>query len=239
MITRDELRRLAELQVTPAAAVSFYFQPQRPQDKSHRGEAILVKDLVRDALRAREREGGSGAVRADLERVLAMAEQLHGNHARANAVFACRAQSVWREFDLPPRLSRTQLIVNSRFHLAPLAIFLDSNDRRCRVTLIDRERARIFDLHQGQISERAAIMDAVPRRVRSDGYAGYEAGRRERHVDNEAMRHFKHITEQLQAQALAGAFDQLLIGCHAENRDRKSTRLNSSHIQKSRMPSSA
>jgi peptide subunit release factor 1 (eRF1) len=222
MITREELRKLAELEVAPAAAISFYFQPQRPQDKSHRGEAILVRDVFREALRTaeRERESGksNGSVRADLERILAMAEQLHGNHARAKAVFACGAKDIWQEFDLPPRLPRTQLMVNSRFHLAPLAVFLDGNERRCVIALVDRERARIFDLWQGAISERAAFVDPLPRRVRSDGYLGYEAGHRERHVDNEAMHHYKHVVEQLQAQALAGGFELLLIGCHDENR---------------------
>ena len=222
MITREELKKLAELEVAPPTAISFYYQPQRPQNKSHREEAILVKDVVREALRAHEREGGNGngnsAVRADLERILALAEQLHGNHARAKALFACGAKDIWQEFDLTARLPRTQVIVNSRFHLAPLAVYLDANERRCCIVLVDRERARILELFQGEISERAAFVDALPRRVRSDGYAGLDAGHRERHVDNEAMHHYKHVVEQLQAQALAGAFDLLLIGCHGENR---------------------
>jgi peptide subunit release factor 1 (eRF1) len=218
MITRDELRQLAGFELQPtAAAISFYFQPQPPQNQAHRDEAILVKDLVREALRTSERHGGNGAARADLERILALAEQWHGNHARAKAIFACGAQAIWREFDLPPRLQRTQLLVNASFHLAPLATFLDSNERRCCVALIDRERARIFDHFLGRAEERAAIIESVPRRVRSDGYAGYEAGHRERHADNTAMRHFKNVIEQLHAQAVAGAFDLLVIGCHAEN----------------------
>src|SRR4051812_22483365 len=165
MIDREALRQLAELEVTPASAVSFYFQPQPAQNKSHRDEAILVKDLVRDAVRAGEREGANGAARADLERIVELAEKLHGNHARAKAVFACAAKDIWHEFDLPARLPRTRLIVNSRFHLAPLAVFLDSADKRCCIVLLDRERARILDLHQGEISERAAIYEEAPRRV--------------------------------------------------------------------------
>lgn len=218
MIDREALRQLAELEVTPASAVSFYFQPQPAPNRSHRDEAILLKDLVRDALRASEREGANGAARADLQRIVELAENLHGNHARAKAIFACAAKGIWQEFDLPARLPRTRLIVNSRFHLAPLAVLLDSADKRCCIVLLDRERARIFDLHQGQIGERAAIYEEAPRLVRSDGFAGYEAGHRERHVENEAMRHFKTIAELLQAQALAGSFDVLLVGCHAENR---------------------
>ena len=223
MITREELKKLAELEVEPPSAISFYYHPQKPQNKAHRGETIVVKDVVREVLRTAEREGGKNAVRADgvradLERILATAEQWHGNQARAKAVFACSAKDIWQEFELPARLPRTQVIVNSRFHLAPLAVFLDANERRCCIVLVDREHARIFNLLQGEINERAAFVDALPRRVRSDGYSGYDAGHRERHVDNEAMHHYKHVAEQLQTQALAGAFDLLLIGCHNENR---------------------
>jgi peptide subunit release factor 1 (eRF1) len=217
MITREELRQLAECRASHSNAISFYFQPQRPQNQSHREESILVKDLVRDALRQGERNGGNGHVRADLDRILALAEGLHGNHARAKAVFACAASNIWKEFDLPARLRKTQLILNSQFHLAPLAVFLDSNERRTCIALIDRERARFFDFFLGHAEERTAVLDQIPRRVRSDGYAGYEAGRRERHVENEAMHHFKSVLEQLKAQAVAGAFDLLLIGCHNEN----------------------
>jgi hypothetical protein len=218
MITREELRQLAEVEAAPSvAAVSFYFQPQRPLNKSHREEAILVKDLVRDALRQAERNGGAGA-RPDLERILALAEQLHGNHARGKAVFACAARKIWREFDLPPRLRRSELFVRPRFHLTPLALLLDANERRCCVALIDREHARFFDVFLGQVHERPAIVDVIPRRVRSDGFMGYDAGHRERHVDNGAMHHYKRVLDQLDAQANAGALDLLAIGCHNENR---------------------
>ena len=37
-------------------ALSFYFQPQTPQNKSHRGETILVKDLVQQAIERNDPE---------------------------------------------------------------------------------------------------------------------------------------------------------------------------------------
>ncbi len=82
MITREELRQLAQLESAENSAVTFYFQPQTPQNKSHREEQIQVKDLVRDALRRAEKNGNNPSLRADLKRILELAEQLHGNHAR-------------------------------------------------------------------------------------------------------------------------------------------------------------
>ncbi len=53
MITRENLRELAQFHSTDGntCALSFYFQPQTPQNRSHREESILVKDLVREAMR--------------------------------------------------------------------------------------------------------------------------------------------------------------------------------------------
>ena len=62
MITREDIRELAQFQSEngEGCALSFYFQPQTPQNKSHKEEAILAKDLVRNALHEAEKEGKNG-----------------------------------------------------------------------------------------------------------------------------------------------------------------------------------
>ena len=69
MITRREIRGLAEFQSARGCAVTFYYQPGAPPNQSHREEAILVKDLVRGALREAEKEGRNDYARADLNRM--------------------------------------------------------------------------------------------------------------------------------------------------------------------------
>ena len=76
MITRKEIRDLAEFQSARGSAVTFYYQPDTPPNQSHRDEAILVKDLVRGALRDAEKEGRNDSARVDLNRILDMAERL-------------------------------------------------------------------------------------------------------------------------------------------------------------------
>src|SRR6184192_4506700 len=121
MITCEDIRELAQFQYNDDdnCVLSFYFQPRRPQNKSHREEAILAKDLVREALHGTEKNGKNKCARADLQRILDLAGHLHGNQARAKAVFACGTRDFWREYDLPPQLPGTQLFVNRRFHLSP------------------------------------------------------------------------------------------------------------------------
>ncbi len=214
MITRDELRYLAEVDNTSGSAISFYYQPETPKDRSHREEAILLKDMLRDALRQAERSPGNGHKKKDLQRILEKAEQWKGG-SKAKVIFACDARGIWREFEVPARLLRSQLIINDGFHLKPLARLVEDFPRSC-VLLADREIARFFTIRAGEIQEAGEIRTATPRKARSDGFAGYDAGHAERHVDNEAKKHFKAISERLQGLHQAAGCERFLVGCREE-----------------------
>src|SRR6476646_5319033 len=176
MITREEIRQLAQFESPAGCAISFYFQPQTPQNKSHREEAILVKDLVRDALRKAERNGNHSVLREDLEKILTIAEALHGNHSRGKAIFACREQGIWRELDIPQRPEQSQITVNSRFHLRPLVDARSGLPRTC-IALVNRKKARIFELQDKEITQKPDLefgpSPAVPR---SDGFRAMRPG---------------------------------------------------------------
>ncbi len=213
MITRDDIRELAQFRNDDGCALSFYFQPTTPPDRSHREEAILAKDLVKRALHEAQKNGRNGCARADLDRILEIAEHLHGNQARAKAIFACKSKNLWREFDLPARLSTTSLFVNQRFHLRPLAAILEALPTVC-VALVDRKTARLFDLRLDQITEMAEWTDDLTRLGRrSDGFQGYNAGHAERHFENDAMHHFKNVAERLKDLYERGQWEKLVIGC--------------------------
>ena len=69
MMTRDEIRELAAFQADEtkgACALSFYFQPDPPQDRSHRREAIVAKfrENIKVARHARMEVNGNGMVAA-------------------------------------------------------------------------------------------------------------------------------------------------------------------------------
>ena len=213
MITREDIRELAEFQGDDAdCAISFYFQPLPPSNRSHREQAILIKDLVHQALRATERSGRNGSARTDLQKILDLAGEWQGSRTRAKAVFACGSRKIWRELDLPPLLAKTQLFVNRRFHLKELALLLGGQPRLW-VAFVDRHRARFFDLHLDEVKEQEALFRPLPRRGRGDGFAGYDAGHAERSVNDEALHHFKSVAELLKLALERGAFDRLVVGC--------------------------
>lgn len=216
MITREEIRQLAQIESPSGCAISFYFQPQTPKDKSHREEAILVKDLVKEAVRKAERNGNHQALRNDLEKILGIAEHMHGNHSRGKVIFACGEQEIWREMDAPARLGRSTIIVNSRFHLKPLVAAYSGLPRTC-IALVDRQKARIFSLQQNELTQKPELeFGTMPKVGKSDGFNGYDGGHRERHVENEVMHHFKQFAESLQLLLNREKFESLLIGCRDE-----------------------
>jgi peptide chain release factor subunit 1 len=218
MMTRNEIRELAAFQADEtkgACALSFYFQPDPPQDRSHRREAIVAKDVVKQALKSAGATGKNGSVHADLDRVLDLATNLRG-HARGRAVFACSAQNFWKEYELPPHLVATQIYLQRRFQLKPLAALLGAQPALC-VAMVDRQRARFFDLRLDDLRERGAIVHMLSRNASSQGYNGYEGGHAERRVSEEALQHFKAVSERLRTDFEKGIWERLIVGCQDAN----------------------
>ncbi len=217
-MTRDEVRELASFhadEAKGACALSFYFQPDPPQDRSHRREAIVAKDLVKQALKSAAAIGKNGSLHADLDRVLDLATNLRGN-SRGRAVFACSAQKFWREYELPPQLGGTHIYLQPRFQLKPLAALLGAQPA-LSIAMVDRQRARFFDLRLDDLRERGAIVHMLSRNASSYGYNGYEGGHAERRVSEEALQHFKAVSERLLAEFEKGVWERLIVGCQDAN----------------------
>jgi hypothetical protein len=230
MISREQIHELAQFEDHEGCALSFYFQPTSPRNKAHKEDAILTKDLAREALRqleskrlegkgkdkGREDKGRekdrSESARADIERIVRLSQNLRGNGVHAKAVFACSAQGFWREYDLPAQLSGTQLLVDRHFHLKPLAHLLGASPS-LGVVLLDRHRARLFELRLGELNELEGFFHPLSRRGRSDGFAGYDGGHAERRVADEARQHFKFVADFFKDALEKGMFERWILGC--------------------------
>jgi peptide subunit release factor 1 (eRF1) len=211
-ITREQIRELAEFQDKESCAVSFYFQPSAPRNKAHKEDMILIKDLAREALRSLQGEGKKDGARADMDRILRQSDEWRSNKTHGKAVFACAAQNIWREYDVPASLPSTQLFVDRHFHLKPIAHLLGALPL-VGVVLVDRHRVRIFDLRLGELTEREDLFHPLPRRGRSDGFAGYDGGHAQRRAEDEARQHFKNVGESLKAWLEKGVFEKWILAC--------------------------
>jgi len=83
--------------------------------------------------------------------------------------------------------------------------------------MVDRQRARFFDLRLDDLRERQAIVHLLSRSGASYGYKGYEAGHAERRVAEEALQHFKAVSERLRTDREKGIWERLIVGCQESN----------------------
>jgi peptide subunit release factor 1 (eRF1) len=216
-ITREQIQELAQFQDDKSCAVSFYFQPSTPRNKAHKEDTIFIKDLAREAMRNLESKGTKDCARADIERIVRLSGELRSNGTHGKAVFACAAKNIWREYEVPASMASTQLFVDRHFHLKPLAHLLGATPL-LGVVLVDRHRARIFDLRLGELTEREDLFRPLPRRGRSDGFAGYDAGHAQRRVEDEARHHFKNVAETLKVLLDRGIFEKWILACQDAHR---------------------
>src|SRR6266496_3337734 len=214
MVSREDLRRLADFECRPGEfAITFYYQPAIPKDKSHREESIQAKDVVRKKLQELELKSSSRAAVNDLHRISQVAETLHGNQGSAKVVFSCSGQNIWHEFDVPPVSFPTRLFVNRRFHLKPLAAVF-SEYPKLSVPIVDRQNARVLEVEFNDIREQMSSSNPLPRHGRSDSFGGYDGGHAQRHKEDEIRRHFRDVADFLKTAAQRKQFDALVFGCN-------------------------
>jgi peptide subunit release factor 1 (eRF1) len=216
-ISREQIRELAEFRDEKSCAVSFYYQPSAPRNKAHKEDIILIKDLARDAMHRLETKGKKDCARNDIERIVRFSGELRSNGTHGKAVFACAARNVWREFEVPPALGSTQLLVDRHFRLKPLARLLGASPLLA-IVLIDKHRARIFDLRLGELTEREDLFHPLTRRGRSDGFGGYDGGHAQRRVEDEVRQHFKNVAGMLKELQEKGIFERWILACQDAQR---------------------
>jgi peptide chain release factor subunit 1 len=216
-ISREQIRELAEFRDEESCAVSFYYQPSAPRNKAHKEDIILIKDLARDAMHRLEAKGKKDCAREDIERIVRSSGELRSNGTHGKAVFACAAQNVWREFEVPPALGSTQLVVDRHFRLKPLARLLGASPLLA-IVLIDKHRARIFDLRLGELTEREDLFHPLTRRGRSDGFGGYDGGHAQRRVEDEVRQHFKNVAGILKELQEKEIFERWILACQDAHR---------------------
>ncbi len=95
------------------------------------------------------------------------------------------------------------------------------------VVLVDRHRARIFDLRLGELTEREDLFHPLSRKGRSDGYAGYDGGHAQRRVEDETRQHFKSVAEAVKELLEKGVFEKWILACPDSHRSLLGSQLHS------------
>jgi peptide subunit release factor 1 (eRF1) len=151
------------------------------------------------------------SVRGDIERIeLQLAEERQ--KPGAIAIFSCSGVGFYEEIELPRRV-RDRIVVDTTPWVRPMVAVLDEYHRTC-VLILDKEKARTWELYQGDLDETSEVLDEALRKPDYAGWHGLEEYRVRNKDEELAKRHFRRVASVLDAFYRAGRFELLAIGGH-------------------------
>jgi len=181
MIAEKELRELMDFQGEGEPILSLYLDvnPTR-QDK----------DECKLALRGLLKEVAGKALRKDVERIKRFFDFEYDWQDKGIAIFSCQGRGFWQAHRLSVPV-RNGIFVGQRPHIKPLTDLFDEYERHC-VALVDREQARLFLVHLGEIEEHTGALALMPGRHKRGGWA---QARYQRHIEGLAQQNLKRAAE--------------------------------------------
>ncbi|GAB4528309.1 MAG: hypothetical protein Kow0063_04400 [Anaerolineae bacterium] len=172
MITRADLKQLIDFEPGQQPVLSLYLNV----DPSRRN-----KDKYMLWLRKHLKEVSGQADPADIERVERYFGFEYDWQGKSVACFACTQAGLWQVFTLALPME-DGVFVGELPHITPLTDMMDRHEPY-GVALVDREEARLFLIHMGEIVETAGTLGEETKRHKQGGWA---AQKLQRHEDVQA-----------------------------------------------------
>lgn len=195
MITRETLTDLMSFNPEHYLTTTLYLTIDGSPNPNY---VIGVKDLIKKRQKELDEQPLSAEVRKSLHSDLRKIREyvnhkFERNGVRTLILVSCSAKKFWRVLTLHLPL-QNQLMVGPQPYVRPLSLLLEEY-RRFLAILIERSRARLFEVYAGEIREYEDVLDDVPGKVKMGGYGGYEERRIERHIEDHVRRHYKRVAD--------------------------------------------
>lgn len=218
MFTVEQLRQLTSFSSDRYPLSTFYWKAPATTNSTHREEAILIRDLLREGRQKLETSEQSRewfrSLDADQQKMADYFSHVPNWGTTNVALFSCSGESKWQVVTMPRGL-QSGFFAGESFYVQPLSVLLDQYPRYCAV-IADRNSARIFEIYMGAIEERTAVFDDVPGKVKAATWTGGNERQIERRTENKAQQHYKRVAEQVLEYFKKYRFDWLILLGHAD-----------------------
>ena len=219
MITMEQVEDLLSFKADPFLVSSLYLNVNEKRF-SKKEYVIRLKDLIKRRRQDIKDANVSSPIKASLDEDFRkmqnyVEQEFSGRGVRGVVVFSASKKHFWQVYHLPQPV-KTRLIINSEPYVRPLTILLDEYKRYCTV-VISRDKARIFEVYLGEITEHTEIFNRVPGKIRIAGWYGLEERRIERNIEDKIHRHFKQVADATLEFFKKKRFDWLIIGAKKES----------------------
>jgi peptide chain release factor subunit 1 len=208
MITIKQIEELMKISSEKYPIVSFYLgtTPQYLLQKKYR---LVAKDLIKSGTKNLQKydDEQKEFIEKDTKRILQFVNYDYDEKSRGIAIFASQGLKLWQVYLLPRRL-KGRFIVDTDPYTRPLVRFFDENEKYFLV-LVNKKRARLFSMYTGIMNERKEVYDEVMGRHKKGGWS---QARFQRHIKNQAIKHFQNVSTVLDELYRREKFDHLILG---------------------------
>jgi peptide chain release factor subunit 1 len=207
-IDREFLRRLADWSAKGAPVSTLYLDVDGRRYPRRQDYMVRAEELCHQLRRQSEGMGreARASVEKDGARFMDFLRALDRGGTRGLALFSSSDAGLWEEVLVPRPLADRATLADHPYVL-PLEALVETYESFC-TALVDREKARIFLARMGRIEEQTDVFDEVPGRHDQGGWA---QARFQRHIDDHAAQHLKHVAEVLMALYKRRKFDHLIL----------------------------
>ena len=215
-VTARKIDELLNLEADPLLITSFFMSVDGaafPRKEYREAADRLLKE------HAKQTEGNEltreqrRSLEIDRDRIRNFVElEFERGAIRGLGLFSCGGKDFWQVYEFA-RPVEDKVTAAPEPYIRPLSALLDNHPKYC-LLLVDRSKARIFEVTQGEIVERSEVLTEVPARVREGGWYGLEEKRIERHIDDHVHRHWKQVAETTFDFFRRYDFDWLIVGGH-------------------------
>lgn len=212
VLTEASIRELAGFRSPDHPVVSCYLDIDGRRQVRAQDYRRTLDSMARRAAA----DHASFDLSTDLERLSAhVGNGIDRHGVRGLAMFSCAAEGLWQVVPLPVPVA-SRIAVNQSPMVGPLEALVQELEPLA-VLLVDRQRARLFRLHFGEVIERSSLFEALPREVDRRDDAGRGAREREQHhADELAMQHLRHAADAVFHLYQETGFGHLTIGATDE-----------------------
>lgn len=186
MLTNQDMQELLHYQPSsPVLSVYLNIGPAEGNADAHK---LRLRNMLKDA----------NAPEEDAEAILRYVDHTHDWTGRSLAVFSCAADDFLRAYPLAVPV-RSRVRVHDRPYVKPLADLLDAYGGY-GVVLVDKQGARLFHFHLGELREQEGIIGQEIRHTKrgggsqAQGRMGGVAGKTD-YVEEMADRNMKEVAD--------------------------------------------
>jgi peptide chain release factor subunit 1 len=208
MLNRAELKEIASAN-GQGYFVSLYLNVDPAFNK--KGDHLVhFKNMMKNTIDSLDKAVYK-KVKPDLEKI--------DNYVLANkrlfrkglVILSSTESSFWKEFHLGVPV-RHELVIDKTPYTKPLFDIMDTYPRYA-VLLVDRESARIFIIHLGEIIEFGEIFTAgIPGKHKKGGWSALAQSKYERHTDYHISMHLRDVLDKLDSFLSGEYIGRLIIG---------------------------